>query len=83
MTNKEFRLWIQGYCELSQKLTLDRKQAHIVQNHANLVKATVGTLDEDIQLFINECNQQIRTGLQEISLANCIQLEKIFSNIIL
>lgn len=53
MTNREFRLWIRGYQELSGNTSFDARQIHIIKNHANLVKAVVGHLDDDIQAFIH------------------------------
>lgn len=37
MTSRDFAYWLQGFFELSDANTLDRKQTQTIKNHLNLV----------------------------------------------
>lgn len=54
MTHNEFKLWISGYILLSTEDSITRKQVNIIQNHAALVKAVDGYLDQKLTCFLSE-----------------------------
>ncbi|MCL5271831.1 MAG: hypothetical protein M1486_00615 [Gammaproteobacteria bacterium] len=54
MTHNEFKLWISGYIRLSTEDNITRKQVNIIQNHAALVKAVDGYLDQKLTCFLSE-----------------------------
>lgn len=57
MTHDEFKLWIDGYILLSTEDSITRKQLNIIQNHAALVKAVDGYLDQKVTYFLSELEQ--------------------------
>lgn len=54
MTHNEFKLWIGGFLQLSTEDSFTQKQFNIIQNHAALVKAVDGYLDEKLTRFLSE-----------------------------
>lgn len=60
MTNDEFRYWIDGYLTLTSEVYIDAPQCSIILNHANLVKAMMGSLDSINSHFITWLNCQIK-----------------------
>ena len=60
MTNEEFMYWVEGYLCLSDDISLDGKQVSVIKNHANLVKAVIGSLNEGIALFLSYLDEVIR-----------------------
>jgi hypothetical protein len=55
MTETEFKIWLQGYIDLSDETYLDHPQLTIIHNHAQLVIATAGQtslLMQDILLSL-------------------------------
>ena len=42
MTEIEFKIWLQGYIDLSEETYFDSQQLNILINHAKLVIATKG-----------------------------------------
>jgi hypothetical protein len=75
MINKEFLLWINGYFLLSDDLCFDRHRLTIIKNHANLVKAVAGELDNPIKEFLEEL-ELMMNGKQQIPLDEVKQLAK-------
>jgi hypothetical protein len=57
MTHHELKLWLNGYIELSKEDFLTQKQRIIIQNHAALVKAVEGYLDENLTCFLAELDR--------------------------
>lgn len=62
MTNEEFRYWISGYFVLSTEDFLSEKQALIIKNHANLVKAVTGKVESNIEVFLENIEKNIQQG---------------------
>lgn len=54
MTHNEFKLWVNGYILLSTEGSITRKQVNIIQNHAALVKAVDGYLNQTLTCFLSE-----------------------------
>jgi hypothetical protein len=52
MTNHEFRCWLDGFLSLTDESSFNQHQLTLLKNHANLVKAISGELEQDIQLFL-------------------------------
>lgn len=53
MKSEEFRIWIQGYLELSSEKYLNAKQIRIISNHAKLVKIIYKKEDKLIDKFVS------------------------------
>ena len=53
MHNYEFAVWLDGYRSIVGAGTLDRKQAFIIRNHLNLVKAVTGGLGDCNDILFN------------------------------
>ena len=53
MTNDEFKSWITGFLTLSDEYeTLHAHAVRIIRNHAALVQAVMGNLDESVSKFV-------------------------------
>lgn len=62
MTNNDFRIWLQGYFELSDEDTpLDLAQLQMIINHLNLAEAVDGKLDADNTVLRRDI-EAFRTG---------------------
>lgn len=70
MTNEEFRYWISGYFALSTEDFLSKKQILIIKNHANLVKAITGTIEADIEDFLEAIESnlplKLKSGISDL-----------------
>jgi len=52
MIETEFKVWLQGYIDLSDETHLDQQQLIIIKNHANLVIATSGKISSSMQEIV-------------------------------
>ena len=64
MTNDEFRMWIKGYTQLTSEQYLNYKQFHIIKSHANLVLAIANHLDDDIIIFLEKLEMELKINNQ-------------------
>ena len=60
MTNKQFKLWINGYLVLSNENNVDLQQIAIIKKHAELVYITMGNIETDIFDFIAKLEAEIK-----------------------
>lgn len=74
MTNKEFKLWIQGYLSLSDEPFLNKKQIIIIENHSNLV-STVECLDAEVYSFLDFLNTEINKHEKVCCVKSRLQIE--------
>jgi hypothetical protein len=54
VTKRQFKIWLEGYLELSDETTLRPAQMIIILNHAKLVLVINKIEDLDIKTFINK-----------------------------
>lgn len=60
MLNHEFATWLQGYLAIRAPGTLDPKQARIILNHLNLVKAVEGSLSQGNAAIFKVVSESLR-----------------------